>query len=61
MGQSAENFFRFLGIGYIGLAFGSWVLNIQISVHGFWIYGLTFGSWALDIWISAFSYWALDR
>ncbi|PKY30731.1 hypothetical protein RhiirB3_447967 [Rhizophagus irregularis] len=35
-------FVRFLDVRYIGLAFGSWVLNIWISVHGFWIYGFDF-------------------
>ncbi|UZO15018.1 uncharacterized protein OCT59_006457 [Rhizophagus irregularis] len=37
-----SGFVQFLDVGYIGLAFGSWVLNIWISVHGFWIYGFDF-------------------
>ncbi|UZO28847.1 uncharacterized protein OCT59_022355 [Rhizophagus irregularis] len=45
--------FRLLDVGYMGLAFGFWMLNIQISVHGFWIYGF----WALDIWLSVIGLW----
>ncbi|CAB4444504.1 unnamed protein product [Rhizophagus irregularis] len=50
LGFRYMDFFRFLGVGYIGFDFGSWALNIRISA---------FDYWALDIWVSSFDYWAL--
>ncbi|CAB4436062.1 unnamed protein product [Rhizophagus irregularis] len=51
----------------MGLAFGSWVLDIRNSAFGswIWIYGFqllvsAFGSWALNIRVLTFGSWALD-